>query len=132
MKNILNIKIVRVGFITLSIALISIVTGITLTNPTTSASASPESIPCSSSGEVTNAPDETSIIFTVTLNGLCKDAPLVLTSIDPSGAEKVLAILPLTSNSDGTKTVSVSFTPKKSVASYVVNVAEAFSATVTP
>lgn len=132
MARISKTKVARVGLIVVGIAVISLTTAVVLTHSTPSASASSESTLCSAKGDITNAPDGTGIVFTVTTNGTCKDAPLILTSIDPEGNKKVLATLPLTSNSDGTKVVSVSFIPDKTVASYVVNVAQAFSATVTP
>ena len=87
---------------------------------------------CIAKGVVSNSPDGNGVVFTVTTTGLCKDTPLVLTSVDSIGAKTVLASLPFTSNDKGEKVASVSFVPEKQVASYVVNVENAFTATVNP
>lgn len=128
MTKILNSKIVRVGFVAFSVAILSAITVVVLSQSPTSASAS---VTCSAKGEVTNAPDGIGIVFTVTTTGLCEEAPLVLTAVSSDEVSQVLATVPLTLNSDGTRIVSVSFAPDKSVASYIVSVGEIFSATLT-
>lgn len=114
----------------LAVSILATVSFLVLTNSTPAVSA--DSGVCSAKGDVTDSSDGLGIIFTVTTTGLCSDTPLVLTSIDADGNSKVLASLALKSNSDGGKVASVSFVPLKSVKSYVVNVENAFTATVNP
>ena len=124
------LKIVKGTLSVLGILAIILVSVTFLGHSNSAASASEAS--CLAKGVVTNSPDGSGVVFTVTTNGVCKDTPLVLTSVDANGVKTVLASLPLTSDNKGGKVASVSFVPSKSVASYVVNVENAFSATVNP
>jgi len=130
MKKISIGKFVKGSLVSLGLVAIALASFSILTHPGNAASASES--PCLANGVVNNSPDGNGVVFTVTTKGTCQDAPLVLTSVDSNGIKTVLASLPLIPDEKGAKVASVSIVPSKSVASYAVNVENAFSATINP
>lgn len=131
MKKISIGKFVKGSLVSLGLVAIALASFSVLTHPGSNAASASES-PCLANGVVNNSPDGNGIVFTVTTKGICQETPLVLTSVDANGVKTVLASLPLLLDNEGNKVASVSFVPSKSVTSYVVNVENAFSATINP